>query len=215
MKYVKNIADRVKAAQKRAGTFQVTTDSTMYKRLKLIFYLFLIYAFSFSFITIMNKLNYSEKFGDSYNYLNSIQLKSFYISTAAVVLWIAAYIFSLCKKDLVAFILTFVPGCAELVCKFYDMHNTGNFSQGLNNDYWPFHFIPIAGAIIFIGWAAFIRLREKHNFKQAYINMVNRIYEQYHSDDIKEDEWEEFLENYDPRAEEEKRRRAKKEQSKK
>ena len=40
--------------------------------------------------------------------------------------------------------------------------------------------------------------------------MVNRIYEQYGGKELSEAEWEEFLNNYDPRAEEEKRRRNKK-----
>ena len=40
--------------------------------------------------------------------------------------------------------------------------------------------------------------------------MVSRIYETYKREDINEEEWEEFLKNYDPRAEEEKRRREKK-----
>ncbi len=210
MKYIKNIADRVTAAQKKAGSFQAKTDGVMYKRVKFIYYLFTIYAFCFSFIYVMFRLNEGESFFDGYALMDSAQLTYFYVSISALAMWIAAYVLSVLKFDVTAFALTLLPGIAVLICMYKDMRSTADFSYGLNANYWPYHFIPIVCACLFIGWAAFIHVRERLKFRRDYINMINRIYEQFHTDDIKEQEWESFLENYDPRNEEEKRKRNKK-----
>ena len=127
-------------------------------------------------------------------------------------MWLASFIFTKLKKEIVALALTLIPGIVSCATLINASQNTSEFNTGINIDFWLRHFIPFILAVFFIVWLLIIKIRAQHLFKTAYNNMVNRIYQQYGGNELSEAQWEEFLSNYDPRAEEEKRRRNKKKQ---
>lgn len=204
MKYIKNISERVLAAERRAGVVYAKTDGKLYKWTKILFYIALTVSLIMSLLYVLGRINIG------YDLLSNNQ-KTFVITNAVILLfWIAAMVFTRLKKDLIALILTLFPGIVALLTLQNDSRNTGEFNAGINADFWIRHFVPLFLAVCLIFLATYIRLRESFRFKRAYLNMVNRIYEQYHTEEINEEKWEEFLKDYDPRAEEEKRRRKKK-----
>lgn len=215
MKYISNIADRVRAAENRAAIIYARTDGKLYKWLRWL------YIFSM-FISVVMSLLYIGGRASHLHEITSLKLQILSSADIEIVktsiltigictlVWIIAVILLIFKAEIVSCLMTIASGivsCATLIAASKD---TSQFNQGINENFWYRHFIPFILAAFFIIWLLIIKLRAEFNFRRAYINMVNRIYAQYHTEDLSEADWESFLKNYDPRAEEEKRRRAKK-----
>jgi hypothetical protein len=215
MKYIKNIVDRVEAAEKRAAVFYAKTDGLLYKWLKILYVLSLclsalmgfFYCLSRHFkISELDRLNIKiESFSDIKAVKSSIITvlicSVFWLICASVIKW---------KQEIVSAVLLISSGSVAVSFLVRASRNTAEFNVGINTAFWWRHFVPLALSLFFIVWMLIIKFRQQHRLKIAYNNMVSRIYETYKREDINEEEWEEFLKNYDPRAEEEKRRREKK-----
>ncbi len=217
MKYIENIAERVRKAEERAAVIYARPDGKLYKWLKAL------YTVSLSVAILMSLLYIGGRASHIYEVA---QLKLNVVSTADIettkqsiltvgivcILWLASFIFIKLKKEIVALIFTLIPGIVSCATLINASKNTSEFNAGINTDFWLRHFIPFILAVFFIVWLIIIKYRASLRFKTAYNNMTSRIYQQYGGKELSEAEWEEFLSNYDPRAEEEKRRRNKKKQ---
>lgn len=217
MKYIENISQRVRKAEERAAIIYAKEDGKLYKWLKAL------YTLSLSVAILMSLLYIGGRASHIYE-LTALKLdiistadieatkQSILIISIVCVLWLASFIFTKLKKEIVALALTLIPGIVSCATLINTSQNTSEFNTGINIDFWLRHFIPFILAVFFIVWLLIIKIRAQHLFKTAYNNMVNRIYQQYGGNELSEAQWEEFLSNYDPRAEEEKRRRNKKKQ---
>ena len=215
MKYIENIAERVRKAEERAAVIYAKTDGLLYKRLKTFYIISLSVAILMSLLYIGGRASHIYEITalklDVVSTSDINTAKSSMLTTGIVcVLWLVSLVFIKLKKEIISLILTIAPGIVSCATLIASSQNTSEFNTGINTDFWLRHFIPLFLAMFFIVWMIIIKYRASLRFKTAYNNMVNRIYEQYGGKELREAEWEEFLNNYDPRAEEEKRRRNKK-----
>lgn len=218
MKYVENIAERVRYAEKRAAVIYAKPGGKLYEWVNLLYYIFMCLSVLMSVFYVAGRLLRIEELKrlatDTINNADLVKAKNsaIYVGICAV-LWIAAMIILKFKAEIVSAVLTVIPGIISLVILIGSSQNTPEFNSGINVSFWFRHFIPILLSASLVCWLTVIRIRADVKFKTAYTNMVNHIYQQYNCDDLSEEGWQEFLENYDPRAEEEKRRREKKGES--
>jgi hypothetical protein len=215
MKYIQNIVDRVESAEKRAAVIYAKTNGLLYKWLKILYVLSLCLSALMGFfycisrylkISELNRLNIKiESFSD----IKAVKQSILTVLICAV-LWLVCAVIIKWKQEIVSAVLLIASGSVAVSFLIRASRNTAEFNVGINTAFWWRHFVPLALSLFFIVWMLIIKFRQQHRLKIAYNNMVSRIYETYKREDINEEEWEEFLKNYDPRAEEEKRRREKK-----
>lgn len=215
MKYIKNISERVLAAEKRAGIVYEKTDGKLYKWLKRLYVFTLLISVITSLLYIGGRASLLfeiEKQGIEIQGTAAANTVNASIITVGIcsAVWLIAAIAVRFKGEIISALLTVTAGTVSCVCLISASRNTAQFNEGINDSFWYRHFVPFLLASLFIIWMVIIKLRQELRFKRAYTNMVNRIYADLHKDDISEEEWESFLKTYDPRAEEEKRRMRKK-----
>lgn len=215
MKYIVNISARVVAADNRAAIIYAKTDGLLYKWLKGLFF------FAISVSIIMSLLYIGGRASHLYeikklglDVLSSADINSVKSSILTVgictLVWIIAALLVRFKLEVTSAVITLASGIVSCASLINASQNTAQFNTGINENFWFRHFIPLFIAFFFLVWMVIIKVRQKYLFHRSYTNMVGRIYLQFHTDDLNEEQWNEFLENYDPRAEEEKRRRLKK-----
>lgn len=215
MKYISNISDRVVAAEKRAAVIYAKTDGKLYKWLKILYVIAMVISIVMSLFYIGGRASHLyeiEKLG--LNILSTTDINAVKTSLITVgicaVIWVISALLIKFKGEIISAVLTVAAGIVSCASLISASRGTAQFNEGINDNFWYRHFIPLFIAVFFIVWMVIVKLRQEFKFRRAYTNMVNRIYQQFHSEDLSEDEWEDFLKTYDPRAEEEKRRRKKK-----
>lgn len=217
MKYIENIAYLVRNAEKRAAINYAKPDGLLYKSIKILYIISAVISFIMSaFFVIGRMIKISEIKELAVETANNSDITAAKNSALSVgilsVLFIAAIVILKFKAEIISAALTLISGTASIFILMNVSKNTLEYNSGINASFWFRHFIPIVLSVIFICWLTAIKIRSNIKFNTAYTNMVNRIYKDYNKDNLTEEEWAEFLENYDPRAEEEKRRREKKNQ---
>ncbi len=215
MKYISNISDRVRFAENRAAVIYAKTDGKLYKWLKILYVLSMLLSVIMSLLYVgarASRLYEIKKLAlDILSTENIEKVKTSIITVGiCAAVWIIAVIIVKFKAEILSALLTISAGTVSCAFLINASQGTAQFNEGINDNFWYRHFIPFILAVFFIIWMVIIKLRAELKFRRAYLNMVNRIYEQYHNEDLSEDQWESFLKTYDPRAEEEKRRREKK-----
>lgn len=214
MKYVENIKRRVRAAENRAAIIYAQTDGKLYKWLKRLYVFCMVISVITSLLYVsgrasrlyeIERLNL-EIMSDTA--INAVKQSIITVSICTAVFLIAMVLIKF-KAEIVSLVLTLGAGIVSGADLIAASTGTAQFNQGINDNFWYRHFIPFILALFFIVWMVIVKYRAHFKFKRAYTNMVNRIYSQYHAEDLSEEEWESFLADYDPRAEEEKLRREK------
>lgn len=214
MKYLENIAEMTRNAERRAAVIYAKTDGKLYKWLRILYILSLCVTSLMGFFYCLGRhftISEQQKFGlvDDFTVINKVKT-SITVVLICSVIWLVCAIILKWKQEILSFILLVLSGAASIFPLIASSKNTQEFNSGINSVFWWRHFVPLCISLLFIVWMLYIKLRQAHRFNIAYTNMVNRIYKEFNKEDLTEDEWEKFLENYDPRAEEEKRRRNKK-----
>ena len=215
MKYIKNIVDRVHAAEKRAAVIYAKTDGKLYKWLKFLYIVSACFTALMGFFYCISRyFKISELLRLNINIDSFADIRAVKQSIITVLIcsavWIICAVIIKWKQEIISLLLLTASGTVACATLINASKNTAEFNAGINTAFWWRHFVPLLLSLFFIVWMLCIKLRQQYRLKIAYNNMINRIYETYRRDDISEEEWEEFLKNYDPRAEEEKRRRKKK-----
>lgn len=208
MKYIENIAEKVRKSEKRAGIVYANPNDKSYKVLRFIYYLSMAASVILTLMYILGQIIVYNDYPDA-----SAALKEFYPVlwplVIILVLWVGAIILCKLKKDIFCAFLSVVPGVVWLLIfkqQMTDVFDGAVTVEGLHNDFWLRVALPFAFVTISIISMAIIRTKSDLKFNRAYTNMLSRIYESNHSEDMSEEQWKEFLENYDPRIEEDKRR---------
>lgn len=211
MKKIQNIHEHVLNSLKKHNVVYETTNGKPYKISKIVYY---ISAAVTAFMVISYILGQLIYYDGALN--NSDKLLRNFMPTAILfgittLILIVGVIFSAKKKDIIGGILTFCPVIVQLIAFIPEMRNVHLSRAGLNQNYWWRHFLPSIICIAAISLCVYIVLKAKYIEDRAYKNMVENIYAQKKDvAELSEEEWNEFLANYDPRKVEEERRRAKK-----
>lgn len=211
MKKVQNIHERVIKSLKKHNVVYETSKGKKYKAAKTVYFLsaavtaFMVLSYIFGqLIYYGGSLNNAEKMLRDF-----MPTAILFITTTLI--FIAGIVFTALKKDLIGSILSVCPILVQLIAFIPEMKNVHLSRAGLHQNYWWRHFLPSVICIIAIVFCVYIVLKAKHIEDRAYKNMVYKIYSQNKdASQMSEEEWEQFLSNYDPRKIEEERRRAKK-----
>ena len=197
MKKYESVLKRVDFIENKFGIYYAKTDGLLYKSLKFIFSLAFIYTLAINLIIISSQaLSISE--GDytakSQNLLIAVSIFTAVSLVGAILVWCKVNITGTAVSFFSAPFLLFIFG-KELV----DSVGIGPFKASF---YWR-HAIPLGIIIIFSFWMLIIAVRSNIKRNKRYKQILQNIYEEYKNenpDNLSHDEWEEFVEKYDPRA---------------
>lgn len=184
MKMYKGIADKVRLVERKNGIVYMDTDSVTYKVFKWI------YILAFAFSLVINSIYILGATWENLPFVTPL------ICTIGL---IAGLVFLCLKKHIISAILT-LPS-AVMIMLFFPHSLT--YSNILNPKYYWAHLVPMIVLCLSILICGFIAVRANCKFKKTYEKVVDNLYNNYKIDliggeDIPEDKWEEFLENYDP-----------------
>lgn len=184
MKFKDNILQLAMDYQYKKGICYAKTNERIYCNLRKFYIVGFIYQAIFMFLLTYGR----AKTG----YLNGTHV----FSSAAIsfVFFTAAFVLSFFKLDIISLPLNIVgtvflwPIMSEVLFISGVFHVKGTF-------YFK-HLIPLVLILIPSIWMCIISTRERHFIKRDYKFIMNRIYTKHHTEDMSDDEWEEFINNY-------------------
>lgn len=199
MKKHESIVRRVREVEEKHGIKYLKPDSKLFVFLRVIYTLAVIYTFSVNLLIIAGVFFRS----DEHDYVNFVITVS--ICTALIVL---GYILMCVKK--IPFIIgsgiSIVPvPLLAVVCSNWLKDDFGLW--GLSKKYYFCHFIPLAVMLVFLIIMSLIYITATYKFNRRYKQIVENLYKTHRpnnaisegdASDFTEEQWNEFLANYDP-----------------
>ncbi|MBE6750118.1 MAG: hypothetical protein E7560_03030 [Ruminococcaceae bacterium] len=192
MKKYQGVLERVKEIEYKRGIVYEKTSGNLYKKSKIAYLLFLIWTFIMNFMYVVGFMMYSDSEQMSL-YKNSLITVS--VCTALLIL---AYILTNLKLNVTGGIISTVSSVLTVL-------SVGNFLKDENgflgykiSFYWR-HLVPAVIMLLIIALLMFISVRERIKTDKLYKSVVNNLFEEYkrnHTGELSEQEWENFLKNY-------------------
>ena len=199
MKMQYNILQRVRQIEEKAGIRYAKADGRLYKTLKVLYVILFAYTMVMNLLYLLGTaLVYSGKevFAEVKN--------SLIIVVVASIGLVAALVFARFKSKIWANITSMVLNL--LSCIFLVL----TFAQRLTDDlgflgykfsfYWR-HSVPLLLIVAFSVWFSIIAIRATAKTQKQYKKVVENLYEKYNLaseiEQFSEEEWEEFLKNYE------------------
>lgn len=207
MKIIDNVYQKAVNSLKKHNVDYPKPNGMAYKVFKLLYLLFAVLTALMTFFFVIGMfLVYSSNKEFISKFTPSAVF--FLVSTAVFVVGIVLLLF---KLDLIALVVDLISGSFACFGLIKHMTNVELSYSGLHEDWWWRHFLPFFFCIICLAVLAYIRTKARYVELRAYKNLVQTIYKQNKdAQEMSEDEFNLFLENYDPRAIEEARIREKK-----
>lgn len=194
------ILDRIKYLDFKFGRSYSGTDGELYRILKILYIVFFSY---YSFISAIISILMCFHLADGGNispqklesYLNYEKTVAFFFAFA--VLGLILYFVKFKIAGLAVNIIS-MPVSIIVISKYFD--DGGLTTIGFYSDFYWKHFIPALLVFAVSVWMIVIVLREKIRIEKAYKKFTGILYDRYNKkfDSITDNEWEDFLKNYDP-----------------
>lgn len=197
MKKYESVLKRVDFIDNKFGIYYAKTDGTLYKSLKVIFTLAFIYAFAINLIVIAAEgllISEGDFTAKSQNLFIAVSIFAVISLVGAILVW--------CKVDIVGTAISFVSAPFLLFIYGKELVDSVGVGPFKSSFYWR-HAIPLGIIIIFSIWMLIIAVRAYIKRNKRYKQILQNIYETYKNenpDNLSHDEWEQFIEKYDPRA---------------
>ena len=194
MKMQESVLRRVRMVEEKHGITYAKTDGRLYKALRVSYTLLFIYTMGINLLFI---------FGMLLTRLGTDNFKSILNSLITVivctVLIIAGYVLSFTRFKLVSGILSVLPEIM-LVVVFGAIMKDSLGVMGFKVSYFWRHFAPLLILVILMAVTTVIAVRARFKTEKQYKKVLDNLYELYslNSDDISDEQWEAFLEEYDP-----------------
>ncbi len=207
MKIINNVYEKAVKSLKKHNVDYPDPNGKAYKVFKILY-------LAFAILTVLMTVFFVA--GMFLVYSANAEFISKFIPSAVFFLvstffFVVGIVLLLLKLDLIALFVNLISGCFVCFGFIKHMTNVELSYSGLHEDWWWRHFLPFFFCIVCLGALAYIRTRAKCIEIRAYKNLVQTIYKQNKNvQEMSEDEFTLFLENYDPRAIEEARIREKK-----
>lgn len=192
MKMNETILAQVRKSEYKYNYTYAKKDGSLYKGLRTAFIIAFVFAAIFAlFVALQPWVNDGVKY-ESANTIPTIY--AFLISGVLAVVFVAF-------KISVATAVLSVPTSIFVLLEFAKLLPDPNGILGLNLKFYWAHLIPVLVVVFCAVFMLVIELRANRILKQNYVKISNRIYEEYSlkAENLSEEEWEEFLKNYDPR----------------
>ena len=194
MKMQESVLKRVRMIEEKHGITYAKTDGKLYKALRVSYTLLFIYTMGINLLFI---------FGMLLTRLGTDNFKSILNSLITVivctVLIIAGYALSFTRFKLVSGILSILPEIM-LVAVFGSIMKDSLGVMGFTPSYFWRHFAPLLILVILMAATTVIAVRARIKTEKQYKKVLDNLYALYslNSDDISDEQWEAFLEEYDP-----------------
>ena len=197
MKKYESVIKRVDFIENKFGIYYAKTDGTLYKSLMFLFSLAFVYSFVINIISIAGTallISEGDYIADTQNFLIAVSVFAIVSLVGAILVWCKINIIGTALSLVSAPFLLFIFG-KELV----DTVGIGPFKMSF---YWR-HAAPLGILIVVALWMFIIAIRAYIKRNKRYKQILKNIYEIFkleNPDSLSHDEWEEFVEKYDPRA---------------
>ena len=198
MKKYEGVLKRVRQIEAKKGRDYVSTDSKLYKGLKIFYFLAFIYTMAINALFIMGMVIML----DSDTTKNSNAVNGMIIVSIATALIIATLVLLKYKKHLISGIMGFVSE-VSLIFIFASMMEDINGLWNLKYSFYYRHGIPLLIMALLIAVMTVISVIENRKINKAYKKVMEDLYSKFIAEEgdgetVSEEKWTEFLKNYDP-----------------
>lgn len=207
MKIIDNVYQKAVNSLKKHNVDYPKPNGKAYKVFKI---LYLVFAVLTALMTVFFVVGMLLVYSSNQEFISKFKPTAvfFLVSTAVFVVGIVLTLF---KLDLIALAVNLISGSFSCFGLIKHMTNVALSTTGLHENWWWRHFLPFFFCIICLAVMSYIRTKAKYVELRAYKNLVQTIYKQNKDvQEMSEEEFNLFLENYDPRVIEEARIREKK-----
>lgn len=194
MKMQESVLRRVRMVEEKHGITYAKTDGRLYKALRVSYTLLFIYTMGINLLFICGML--VTKLGtDNFKGI----LNSLITVIVCTVLIIAGFCLSFTRFKLVAGLLSALPEIM-LIVVFGALMKDSLGVMGFKVSYFWRHFAPLLILVILMAVTTVIAVRARIKTEKQYKKVLDNLYALYslNSDDISDEQWEAFLEEYDP-----------------
>ena len=195
MKYYDGVMQRVKKIEEKNAIFYARPDGKLYNAFKFMYILFFAYgAFNILAFILGIYIKYKDFLSDF-----AVDILT---PTVSLVLMLAGFVLLLKKVHIAGAALNTVP--AVLMIFFFREKLLDEFTiDSVHPKYYWRHLVPMLLVILCCVWMGVIAVRAHLKFKSQYTRVTENLYNLYKinaagGEDVSEEQWEEFLERYDP-----------------
>ena len=194
MKMQESVLKRVRMIEEKHGITYAKTDGKLYKALRVSYTLLFIYTMGINLLFICGMLITRLGTDNFKGILNSL-----ITVIVCTVLIIAGFCLSFTRFKLAAGLLSALPEIM-LIVVFGAIMKDSLGVMGFKVSYFWRHFAPLLILVILMAVTTVIAVRARIKTEKQYKKVLDNLYALYslNSDDISDEQWEAFLEEYDP-----------------
>lgn len=194
MKMQESVLRRVRMVEEKHGITYAKTDGRLYKALRVSYTLLFIYTMGINLLFICGMLVTRHGTDNFKGILNSL-----ITVIVCTVLIIAGFCLSFTRFKLAAGLLSALPEIM-LIVVFGALMKDSLGVMGFKVSYFWRHFAPLLILVILMAVTTVIAVRARIKTEKQYKKVLDNLYALYslNSDDISDEQWEAFLEEYDP-----------------
>lgn len=184
MKYKQNILNLVNDYQYKKGICYPKTNEGKYKNIRVFYIIGFIYQSLFMLLLCLGQAKTGYLTGNS-------------VFSAAIIsfgFFIAAFILMFFKLDIISFPLNIIGTVFLWPIMREVLYVSGTFF--VKGTFYFKHLFPLILIIIPSLAMAVISTRERHIVKRDYKFIMSKLYNKHHTEDMSDDEWETFINEY-------------------
>lgn len=194
MKMQESVLRRVRMVEEKNGIKYAKTDGKLYKVLRVLYIITFAYTMGINLLFIAGML---LVYGGTDNFSGIVNsLISVCVCTAVI---IAGFVLSFFRFKFAAGIMSIVPEIF-LIPVFGSVMKDDLGFMGFTASFFWRHFIPLLLLVILMTATTVIAVRAKIKTEKQYKKVTDNLYKLYQESgaDISDEQWEEFLKEYDP-----------------
>lgn len=194
MKMQESVLRRVRMIEEKNGIKYAKTDGKLYKTLRVLYIITFAYTMAINLLYIAGML---LVYGGTDNFKNVVNsLISVCVCTAVI---IAGFVLSFFRFKFAAGVMSIAPEIFLIPVFGAVMKDDLGFMGFTASFFWR-HFAPLALLVILMTATTVIAVRARIKTERQYKKVTENLYKLYQSTggDISDDQWEEFLKEYDP-----------------
>ena len=199
MKKFDGVLKRVRMLEEKNGIKYADTEGKLYKTLKFFYILAFAYTIAINLLFVLAMIikvdaGLAEK-SDVFNYILSVSVCSLLI--------IAGLILRKCKLNLSAGIISVLPEIFLIPVYAIPLRADFEGFLGLKYSFYWKHGVPLFLMIILMSWMTVIAVRANIKTDRMYKKVTENLFNMYtvaegDAENLSEEQWSEFLENYNP-----------------
>ncbi|MBQ6825963.1 MAG: hypothetical protein IJP34_04820 [Clostridia bacterium] len=195
MKMYDGVLARVREMEQKRGIKYARTNGKLYKTLKVLYSIIGIWTFFMNLFFVLGFLLMYSNTDSMSKALNPVITVS--VCTLGL---IAGYVLNCVKLHIPSVILNILSS-SFLIAVFAGLLQDTFGLWGYKVSFYWRHLAPILLIVIFSVFLTVIALREKYKTQKLYKKVTENLFDTYNignEENISEEQWEEFLQNYNP-----------------